>query len=560
MKRTAEVLLHNDGSNHKHPFYRKGHVMASANSNSLRCAFYGRMSSDEQEHSLESQRMVSDGFATSNGHTIVEEYLDAGIAGDLTADRRPAFQKMMRDARDGKFDAVLVRDPSRLSRSNSIKGSTELEPLYDAKVLILTVSGLRMDLSDMAGRIQLQLWFEMAHADNRNRGLAVANGMLRCARNASWVGGRPMGMEIVGTKGRKQLAIGDKSEVRIVKRIFREYDKGATIEAIARGLEADGIRTVTGNAHWNHGTIAGILKNPAYVGDFAFAKNTYGKYHTVANDGISHADGKRIKNAKSDWIIIPNVYPAIIDREQFDRVEQRIGQNKSYSNNSEAFLLSSKLRCAHCDEPMYGRTMRSGNRQYECNSCHATVNETNAVNAIVEAVANRFNPKRVEGELRKLLQPAAKADPKERKRLEREVDRQKRKLVMLDDDAELIQLVKSDIDRIRRELERFDAADTVQSHSIDAERRIRKALSKLADLPKAIQKASHEATRRLLQATVDCCHVTTSTTGKIRKRYHLTGGEIMLALNSTVSTARVNPDRANCVSRIPFTIEAENVA
>ena len=516
--------------------------MASANSNSLRCAFYGRMSTDEQEHSLEAQRMVADGFAQSAGHTIVGEYLDAGIAGDLTADRRPGFQRMLRDARDGKFDAVLVRDPSRLSRSNSIKGSAELEPLYDAKILILTVSGLRMDLSDMAGRIQLQLWFEMAHADNRNRGLAVANGMLRCARNASWIGGRPMGMEIVGEKGRKRLAIGDKAEVRVVRRIFREYDKGSTIEAIARGLEADGIRTVTGNAHWNHGTLAGILKNPAYAGDYSFCKSIYGKYHTVAQNGVSNANGKRMKNDKADWIIIPNAYPAIIGREQFDRVQQRIDQNKSYANNSEAFLLSSRLRCATCDETMHGRTLRSGNRHYKCPRCQAVVGEREAVDGICNAVAHKFDPKRVEAELRKLLEPAPKADPKERKRLERELERQKRKLVMLDDDAELIALVRDDIGRIRRELEKVDAADTVQTRSIDGERRLRNALSKLADLPKAIQAASHEATRRLLQELLKCCRVTTTTTGKIRKRYHLTGGEIMLAVNSTVSTARVNPD------------------
>jgi len=87
---------------------------------------------------------------------------------------------MLRDARDGKFDAVLVRDPSRLSRSNSIKASTELEPLYDGKIVILTVSGLRMDLSDMAGRIQLQLWFEMSHADNHDAIRVIAAGRQPC--------------------------------------------------------------------------------------------------------------------------------------------------------------------------------------------------------------------------------------------------------------------------------------------------------------------------------------------------------------------------------------------
>ena len=530
--------------------------MASSNSTSLRCAFYGRMSTDEQEHSIESQRMVAESYATANGYAIVGEYLDAGIAGDLTADRRPRFQKMMRDARDGKFDAVLVRDPSRLSRSNSIKGSTELEPLYDAKILILTVSGLRMDLSDMAGRIQLQLWFEMAHADNRNRGLAVANGMLRCARNASWIGSPPFGYKITGEKGNKRLEIGDEREVKIVKRIYREYAAGISIEQIARDLEDDRILTQKGNRQWCRATIAGFLKNPVYAGDFSFNKNVYGKYYSVNQDRVS-PNGKRQKVNRDDWIVIRDAYPAIVTRDQWNKAQARLQENKSCANNTEAFLLSSRLRCASCDTTMHGRTLRSGNRHYKCPQCSACVGEQEAVNEITKAVASKFEPKRIEVELRKLLQPAPKANPKERKQLEKELARQKRKLVMLDDDAELIHLVKSDIDRIRRELERFDAVDTAQSHSIDAERRIRKALSKLADLPKAIQAATHAATRRLLQELLDCCHVTTMTTGKHRKRYRLTGGEIMLNVNSTDSKVKANPylllHRQTCLPRTPRT-------
>jgi len=421
-----------------------------------------------------------------------------------------------------------------------IKGSTELEPLYDANILILTVSGLRMDLSDMAGRIQLQLWFEMAHADNRNRGLAVANGMLRCARNASWIGSRPFGYEIAGEKGNKRLVLGDQREVKIVKRIYRDYAAGISIEQIARNLEADGILTQKGNRHWCRITIAGFLKNPVYVGDFAFNKNVYGKYYAVNQNGVL-PNGKRQKVNRDNWILIADAYPAIVKRARWNQTQARLQENKSCANNTDAFLLSSRLRCADCDTTMHGRTLRSGNRHYKCPQCHACVSEQVAVGEICKAVANKFDPKRIEGELRKLLRPAPKANPKERKRLEREIDRQKRKLVMLDDDAELVQLVKSDIDRIRRELERFDAADTVQAHSIDTERRIRKALSKLADLPKAIQAATHAATRQFLREAVSCCRVTTKTTGKNRKRYHLTGGEITLAVNSTDSKVKVGP-------------------
>jgi len=48
-------------------------------------------------------------------------------------------------------------------------------------------------------------------------------------------------------------------EAVIVKRIFREYLEGSSILQIAKGLEADGIITVTGLEHWHPGTINNML-------------------------------------------------------------------------------------------------------------------------------------------------------------------------------------------------------------------------------------------------------------------------------------------------------------
>lgn len=413
----------------------------------------------------------------------------------------------------------LVRDPSRLTRSNSIKGSKELEPLYDAGVVIVTAGGLVMDLSSMAGRIQLQLWFEMSHADNRSRGLAVAGGMLRCALKASWIGGRPVGYEIRGTKGDKRLVKGDDAEIRVVRRIFREFDQGATIESIARGLECDGIRTVKGNEHWCRETIAGILKNPVYAGDFVFNKNAYGKYHTVSAAGVT-AGGKRRKIDPADWIVKRGVYPAIIKRDQFDRVQERLATHKSYDNNNGAFLLSQRLRCADCDEPMYGRTMRSRNRQYECRQCHATVNETIVVREIVKAIDDKFDPTRVERELRRMLTPSSPDESrKQQNRLERELEKQKRKLVMLDDDPELIAALRDDIARILSEQNKLNQQCRAESLRIDVERRIQAAVGKVADLPKAIEKANPEHTRTTLRESLATVWVQTRTTGTIRKRH-----------------------------------------
>ena len=63
-------------------------------------------------------------------------------------------------------------------------------------------------------------------------------------------------------------------EAELVKRIFREYLEGSSMDRIKKGLEADGILTVTGKKKWYTSTIRGMLSNEKYMGD-ALLQKTY---------------------------------------------------------------------------------------------------------------------------------------------------------------------------------------------------------------------------------------------------------------------------------------------
>ena len=47
----------------------------------------------------------------------------------------------------------------------------------------------------------------------------------------------------------------------MVKRIARERAKGATLEAIATGLNEDGVPTAQGGVSWYRGTVRAVLKS-----------------------------------------------------------------------------------------------------------------------------------------------------------------------------------------------------------------------------------------------------------------------------------------------------------
>lgn len=78
-----------------------------------RAALYQRVSTVDQHP--ETQGIELREFASQRGYEIVESYVDRGISG--TKARRPALDRMLKDAHRHKFDVVLVWSCDRLARS-----------------------------------------------------------------------------------------------------------------------------------------------------------------------------------------------------------------------------------------------------------------------------------------------------------------------------------------------------------------------------------------------------------------------------------------------------------
>jgi len=90
--------------------------------------------------------------------------------------------------------------------------------------------------------------------------------------------------------------------------------------------------------------------------------------------------GSKIKKAinKSDWIIIPNHYEAIISKEDFGEVQARLARSKKLSPCKPAhtkirnrdYLLKGKLVCGCCGHSLSYHDQAT-TRKYYCNKTHA---------------------------------------------------------------------------------------------------------------------------------------------------------------------------------------------
>ena len=76
---------------------------------------YGRCSTDKQtvSNQLNDLREV----ANRSGWEVIDQYLDEGISGSKGRDKRPEFDRLLKDANRKKFDGILVWSIDRLGRS-----------------------------------------------------------------------------------------------------------------------------------------------------------------------------------------------------------------------------------------------------------------------------------------------------------------------------------------------------------------------------------------------------------------------------------------------------------
>jgi DNA invertase Pin-like site-specific DNA recombinase len=82
---------------------------------SKRAAIYSRVSTDEQ--TTENQVIALREIAGRRGWDIVEVYTDQGISGAKGRDKRPGFDRMLKDANRRKFDVMMSWAIDRMGRS-----------------------------------------------------------------------------------------------------------------------------------------------------------------------------------------------------------------------------------------------------------------------------------------------------------------------------------------------------------------------------------------------------------------------------------------------------------
>ncbi|MEW6408504.1 MAG: recombinase family protein [Nitrospirota bacterium] len=320
----------------------------------MKVSLYLRVSTEDQAkegYSLEVQREHLESFAKREGLEIFKVYQDDGISGYTT--ERPALKQLLKDAKQKKFDLVLVYKIDRFSRN--LKDLLNLvDELFSSGVGFKSVTE-PFDTTTSAGKLMFQQLGSFAEFERNRIAERVFPGMVKGVQQGNWQGARyaPYGYRY--NKEKKLLEI-DENEAKVVKLIYTMFLCDKSIFAITEYLTKKGYRNRKGNI-FSTKLIGDILKNRMYTGKLVWNSHHYDKTQKTKK-GYRY-----LKNPPDKIIISQGKHQPIIPDEDFEAVQEKLKARRiERRKKANDYPLSGILYCAKCNHKYLGISSISNHR------------------------------------------------------------------------------------------------------------------------------------------------------------------------------------------------------
>lgn len=331
-------------------------------------ALYMRLSREDDDvkdesNSISNQRKLLLGFLKKKqelADSPTVQYVDDGYSG--TGFERPGFVEMMDGVKKGKIQCVIVKDFSRFGRDYIELGDyiEHIFPFMQVRFIAVNdgydseeYKGKTPDI-DVPFRNLAYSLYSQDISDKIKSSLAVRR------KKGLYVGSIPLyGYQ----RDEEGFLTPDEETKGIVQRIYKEYLSGVGLAELARKLNGEGIpspkqhkvnkgllRGEEGKTcFWLPTTLHQILRNETYTGVLSSGAYKSGPL----------GSGKRVFVPEEERIRVENAHPAIIDKDTFREVQERMRTKKHFE--AKQFLLKGLVRCGEC-----GRLMVRDKKLFRC--------------------------------------------------------------------------------------------------------------------------------------------------------------------------------------------------
>ena len=329
----------------------------------LKVTFYARVSTDKDEQlsSLENQvQYYTELIQSKPNWTYIEGYIDEGISGTSTK-KRDSFNRMIADAKAGRFDFIITKEISRFSRStlDSIKYTQELLE-HDVGVLFQNDN---INTLDSDSEFRLVVMAGVAQDEVRKLSERLKFGFRQAIKN-----GHVLGNDKLWGYDKKDCVLTiNEAEAQIVRRIFDLYaNRQIGIRRISRILFDEGYTGRQGSA-FNESTIRHILCNPKYKGWYCANKS----------QTVDYRSKRKIFLNESEWVMYPDPsVPAIVSEELWDRANtlykrrsEQMMSHRAAAQFHNRYPYSGKIICEEHNTSFHRQVLKSSRGEKEVWQC-----------------------------------------------------------------------------------------------------------------------------------------------------------------------------------------------
>jgi len=312
----------------------------------MRIGIYARVSTQRQAQAdgltQQLDRLLA--HALRQGWTVQAEHVfrDDGYSGASL--KRPGLERLRDRAALRELDRVLITAPDRLARN------------YVHQVLLLeeiTATGCAVEFLDRPmsqdphDQLLLQIRGAVAEYERSLIAERMRRGRLRKLQAGvllPWTR-PPYGYGLDPDRPRDPAGVRlDPARAAVVSEMFAWYaEAGCSLFGLAKKLHRHAVAPPHGPGRWNVTTVRRILTNPVYTG------TVYAGRVQEAHGAGATATPRRLR-PRADWITVASI-PALVSQEQFDRVQDKLAQNRQFArrnNTAHPYLLRALVSCGAC--------------------------------------------------------------------------------------------------------------------------------------------------------------------------------------------------------------------
>lgn len=318
----------------------------------MRVWSYARLSNDDDQemNSLLNQHEICHGFAEQHGYTIVGQSSDDNVSG-MKFNRR-GLDELTAAVDADKIDAVIVKDLSRLGRHRTqtalfidylrerqvrvISATEGIDTFRDEDDLVIGIRGLMNDYyaRDISKKIRA------GYRQKQREGIVITPPFgYRKDRNTNTIELHPEASETVQIIYSLYLqGLGQKEIARRLNALGRKTPAQLRAEQCGKEVCAAS-KTSDGRYVWTYASVKNILVEEAYTG-------------VLINHRSETNSGKAKRLEQAEWYRHENFFPAIIERDTWEKAQQKLkAQARPANGNKAKHRYAGLILCKECGSP-----------------------------------------------------------------------------------------------------------------------------------------------------------------------------------------------------------------